>query len=116
MNSEIGVDPVLAGLRNGRSDLKAELEGRQALFIVNIKPRRMAGQLFEAMLLDIGYADGITPGPGNTRAGDSKWGTSRLKGPNKVSRSCAKDGYPPTAPGASHPVPRGFGEGRLPKS
>ena len=28
---------------------------------VNLKPRRMAGQLSEAMLLDIGYADGITP-------------------------------------------------------
>ena len=52
---------VLAGLRRERSDPKAELEGRQALFVVNLKPRRMAGQLSEAMLLDIGYADGITP-------------------------------------------------------
>ena len=52
---------VLAGLRKERSDPKAELEGRQALFVVNLKPRRMAGQLSEAMLLDIGYADGITP-------------------------------------------------------
>lgn len=52
---------VLAGLRKERSDPKAELEGRQALFVVNLKPRRMAGLLSEAMLLDIGYADGITP-------------------------------------------------------
>jgi tRNA-binding protein len=52
---------VLAGLRKERSDPKAELEGRQALFVVNLAPRRMAGQLSEAMLLDIGYADGITP-------------------------------------------------------
>ena len=52
---------VLAGLRKERSDPKAELEGRQALFVVNLTSRRMAGQLSEAMLLDIGYADGITP-------------------------------------------------------
>ena len=52
---------VLAGLRNERADPKAELEGRQALFVVNLTPRTMAGQISEAMLLDIGYADGITP-------------------------------------------------------
>src|SRR5438477_607952 len=52
---------VLAGLRNERADPKAELEGRQALFVVNVAPRMMAGQISEAMLLDIGYADGITP-------------------------------------------------------
>ena len=52
---------VLAGLRNERLDPKAELEGRQALFVVNLAPRKMAGQISEAMLLDIGYADGITP-------------------------------------------------------
>jgi len=40
---------------------KAELEGRQALFVVNLAPRTMAGQISEAMLLDIGYADGVTP-------------------------------------------------------
>ena len=52
---------VLAGLRNERLNPKAELEGRQALFVVNLVPRKMAGQISEAMLLDIGYADGITP-------------------------------------------------------
>ena len=52
---------VLAGLRNERVDPKAELEGRQALFVVNLAPRTMAGQISEAMLLDIGYADGVTP-------------------------------------------------------
>jgi tRNA-binding protein len=52
---------VLAGLRNERLDPKVELEGRQALFVVNLAPRKMAGQISEAMLLDIGYADGITP-------------------------------------------------------
>jgi methionine--tRNA ligase beta chain len=52
---------VLAGLRTERTDPKAEIEGRQALFVVNLAPRRMAGQVSEAMLFDIGYADGITP-------------------------------------------------------
>jgi tRNA-binding protein len=52
---------VLTGLRTDRADPRAEMEGRQALFVVNLAPRRMAGQLSEAMLLDIGYADGITP-------------------------------------------------------
>ena len=51
---------VLAGLRNERLDPKAELEGRQALFVLNLAPRKMAGQLSEAMLFDIGHADGIT--------------------------------------------------------
>lgn len=37
------------------------MEGRQALFVVNLAPCRMAGQVSEAMLFDIGYADGITP-------------------------------------------------------
>jgi methionine--tRNA ligase beta chain len=52
---------VLASLRDERADPKGELEGRQALFVVNLSPRVMAGQLSEAMLFDIGYADGITP-------------------------------------------------------
>jgi methionine--tRNA ligase beta chain len=52
---------VLASLRNERVDPKAEAEGRQALFVVNLAPRKMAGLVSEAMLLDIGYADGITP-------------------------------------------------------
>jgi tRNA-binding protein len=52
---------ALAGLRTERADPKAEMEGRQALFVVNLAPCRMAGQVSEAMLFDIGYADGITP-------------------------------------------------------
>ena len=52
--------PILAGLRTERADVQV-LVGRQALFIVNIDPRRMAGEVSEGMLFDIGYADGITP-------------------------------------------------------
>jgi len=38
-----------------------ELIGRQALFIVNLEPRRMAGDVSEGMVLDVGYADGLLP-------------------------------------------------------
>jgi tRNA-binding EMAP/Myf-like protein len=38
-----------------------EIEGRQALFVVNLAPRTMAGIVSEGMLFDIGYEDGITP-------------------------------------------------------
>lgn len=51
---------ILAGLKQERQDL-AEIEGRQALFVVNLEPRKMAGEVSEGMLFDIGYADGIVP-------------------------------------------------------
>src|SRR5207302_8196351 len=38
-----------------------EIEGRQALFVVNLEPRKMRGGLSEGMLFDIGYADGVRP-------------------------------------------------------
>ncbi len=38
-----------------------EIEGRQALFVVNLEPRRIRGQLSEGMLFDIGAADSLTP-------------------------------------------------------
>ena len=40
---------------------KRKLRARQALFVVNLPPRRLAGEISEAMLFDIGYADGLTP-------------------------------------------------------
>ena len=51
---------ILAGIKGEREDPR-EIEGRQALFIVNLEPKRMAGELSEGMLFDLGYADGITP-------------------------------------------------------
>ena len=51
---------ILAGLKGERDDPR-ELEGRQALFVVNLEPKRMMGEVSEGMLFDIGYADGITP-------------------------------------------------------
>jgi tRNA-binding protein len=51
---------ILAGMKRERGDLTA-LIGRQALFVVNLEPKRMAGELSEGMLFDIGSADGLTP-------------------------------------------------------
>ena len=51
---------ILAGIRKERENPR-EIEGRQALFVINLAPRKMAGEISEGMLFDIGYADGITP-------------------------------------------------------
>jgi len=51
---------ILAGLKQERPDLSV-LVGRQTLFVLNLEPKRMAGEVSEGMLFDIGYADGITP-------------------------------------------------------
>ncbi|HAK56381.1 MAG: hypothetical protein QF463_05575 [Vicinamibacterales bacterium] len=67
---------ILAGLKQER-DEPAEITGRQALFVVNLSPKTMAGELSEGMLFDIGYADGVRPVlsvpeaavPNGTRAG-----------------------------------------------
>ena len=67
---------IVAGLKQERSDLSA-LIGQQALFVVNLEPRTMAGQVSEGMLFDIGYADKLLPAlavperpvPDGTRAG-----------------------------------------------
>jgi len=67
---------VLVGMKRERADPK-EVEGKQALFVVNLAPREMAGEVSEGMLFDIGYADGVRPVlavpesrvPDGTRAG-----------------------------------------------
>ncbi|HEX8920329.1 MAG TPA: hypothetical protein VF766_02555 [Pyrinomonadaceae bacterium] len=51
---------ILAGMKQERENPK-EIEGRQALFVVNLEPKKMAGEISEGMLFDIGYADGIEP-------------------------------------------------------
>jgi len=51
---------ILVGMKQER-DTPAEIVGRQALFVVNLPPKRMAGLVSEGMLFDIGYADGLTP-------------------------------------------------------
>lgn len=67
---------IVAGLKTERADPR-EIVGKQALFVVNLAPRKMKGILSEGMLFDIGYADGLVPVlamperpvPDGTRAG-----------------------------------------------
>jgi tRNA-binding protein len=67
---------IVAGIRKERENPR-EIEGRQALFVVNLEPRKMRGVVSEGMLFDIGYADGERPVlavpetavPDGTRAG-----------------------------------------------
>jgi tRNA-binding protein len=51
---------ILAGIKKERVNPE-EIQGKQALFVVNLAPRKMAGLLSEGMLFDIGYTDGIPP-------------------------------------------------------
>jgi methionine--tRNA ligase beta chain len=51
---------ILVGMKKERADPK-EIEGRQALFVVNLAPKTMAGETSEGMMFDIGYADGLLP-------------------------------------------------------
>ena len=68
---------IIIGMKKERQNPKAEIEGKQALFVVNLEPRKMAGELSEGMLVDIGYADKVVPVlalpekpvPNGTRAG-----------------------------------------------
>ena len=68
---------ILVGMKKERSDSKTEVEGKQALFVVNLGSRKMVGQISEGMLFDIGYADGLAavlavpekPVPDGCRAG-----------------------------------------------
>src|SRR5215469_11999059 len=68
---------VLLGVKRERENPRAELEGKQALLVVNLEPRKMDGEISEGMIFDLGYADGITPVlaqpekpvPNGTRAG-----------------------------------------------
>jgi tRNA-binding protein len=67
---------ILAGMKQEREDPR-EIAGRQALFVVNLPPRKMAGLESQGMLFDLGYEDGVTPVlaipesavPDGTRAG-----------------------------------------------
>jgi methionine--tRNA ligase beta chain len=67
---------IMVGMKRERANPQ-EVEGKQALFVVNLEPRPMAGRVSEGMLFDIGYADGLrpvlavpeSPVPNGTRAG-----------------------------------------------
>ena len=51
---------ILAGMKGERDD-PGEIVGRQALFVLNLPEKTMAGEVSQGMLFDIGYADGINP-------------------------------------------------------
>ena len=67
---------IVAGMRTERANPQ-EVVGRQALFVVNLEPRKIRGVVSDGMLFDIGYADGVrpvlatpeSPVPDGTRAG-----------------------------------------------
>lgn len=51
---------ILVGMKKERKDPR-EVEGKQALFVVNLEPRKMMGEMSEGMMFDIGYADKVIP-------------------------------------------------------
>lgn len=51
---------ILSAMRGERENPQ-EIVGKQALFVVNMAPKEMAGEISEGMLFDIGYEDGIVP-------------------------------------------------------
>ena len=51
---------ILSGMKQERGDPR-EIVGRQALFVVNLEPRKMRGIVSQGMLFDIGFADGVKP-------------------------------------------------------
>jgi tRNA-binding protein len=67
---------ILSAMKQERANPR-EIEGKQALFVVNLEPRKMRGIVSAGLLFDLGFADGIlpvlaipeTPVPDGTRAG-----------------------------------------------
>ena len=67
---------ILSGMKQERPDPQV-LVGVQTLFVVNLEPRRMMGEVSEGLLFDLGFADGVAPAlavperpiPDGTRAG-----------------------------------------------
>lgn len=51
---------IVAGMKHERANPR-EIESRQALFVVNLEPRKMRGIVSEGMLFDIGYGDALQP-------------------------------------------------------
>lgn len=51
---------IIVGLKKERENPK-EIEGKQALFVVNLEPKKIMGETSEGMIFDIGYANEVTP-------------------------------------------------------
>jgi tRNA-binding protein len=67
---------ILSGMKQERDDINA-LEGIQTLFVVNMAPRKIFGEMSHGMIFDVGWEDGILPAlihperevPNGSRAG-----------------------------------------------
>jgi tRNA-binding protein len=67
---------ILAGIKKDRADPQ-EIVGKQALFVLNLEPRKMMGEVSQGMLFDLGFKDGVPsalavperPLPNGARAG-----------------------------------------------
>lgn len=67
---------IIVGMKKERES-RQEIRGLQALFVVNLEPRKIMGEISEGMLFDIGYADDLKPAlavpehpvPNGSRAG-----------------------------------------------
>jgi tRNA-binding protein len=51
---------ILSGMKQERARPQ-EMVGLQTLFVVNLEPRKMMGEISEGMLFDLGFADGVAP-------------------------------------------------------
>lgn len=51
---------ILVGMKKERENPN-EITGKQALFVVNLEPRKMMGEISEGMVFDIGYTNDIIP-------------------------------------------------------
>ena len=67
---------ILSGMKQERDP--QEIVGKQALFVVNLAPRKLSGVVSEGMVFDIGFVDGVAkpalaqpehPLPNGSRAG-----------------------------------------------
>lgn len=51
---------IVVGMKKERENVK-EVEGKQALFVINLEEKEMFGVKSQGMLFDIGYANKIIP-------------------------------------------------------
>ena len=51
---------IVVGMKKERENPR-EIEGMQALFVVNLESKEMMSEMSEGMLFDIGYSDKIIP-------------------------------------------------------
>ena len=73
---------IIAGMKTEGADPK-EIEGKEALFVVNLELRKMMGEVSEGMVFDIWYADGLTVRPKSHFPMARVRCSAQLRGPRK---------------------------------